>query len=339
MSAADELKAMMQPIDISGAAGRLSGRVVKTPLLADADLNRRCRGHVLLKVETLQKTGSFKFRGALNRILSLDAAERRAGVVAWSSGNHAQGVAAAAAMFGVPAVIVMPADAPALKMANTRALGAEVVVYDRATQDRERIARAIGADRGLVVVPSYDDPLIIAGQGTVGVELMTQAADQGAVPDDIIVPVSGGGLIAGVGLAARAVRPDVRMFAAEPVGYDDHARSLAAGARVANASTAAALCDALLAATPGTLTWPINSRQLSGAYVVSDEQVCLAMAYAFQHLKLVLEPGGAVALAAVLSGQHPCRERTVGVVLSGGNVDPAVFMRCLTLGLAALAEA
>jgi threonine dehydratase len=321
-------------IDILGATARLSGQVVKTPLLACAELDRRCGGRFLLKAEPLQKTGSFKFRGALNRISNMTAAEKRAGVVAWSSGNHAQGIAAAAAIFGTPAVIVMPADAPALKIANTRALKADVVLYDRTTEDREQIARAIAAKRGLAVVPSYDDPHIIAGQGTLGVELMAQAKEQGAVIDDIIVPVSGGGLIAGVGLAVRAVREDVRLFAAEPRDYDDHVRSLAAGMRVSNRTTAAALCDALLAPTPGALTWDINAAQLSGGYGVNDEQVCAAMAFAAQYLKLVVEPGGAVALAAVLSGQHHGNGRTVGVVLSGGNVDPDVYARCLRVGFA-----
>ncbi|MDX2144746.1 MAG: threonine/serine dehydratase [Rhodospirillaceae bacterium] len=320
-------------IDTSDAAARLAGQIVKTPLLACGELDRRCGGRVWLKAEPLQRTGSFKIRGALNRILNLTPAEKRNGVIAWSSGNHAQGIAAAAAMFDIHAVIVMPADAPALKIANTRALKAEVVLYDRATQDREQIARELAANRGLIVVPSYDDPYIIAGQGTVGVELMAQAAEQGAVIDDIIVPVSGGGLIAGVGVAARAVRKDVRLFAAEPQGYDDHVRSLAAGERVKNESTAVALCDALLAPMPGTLTWNINATQLAGGYGVSDEQVCAAMAFAFQHLKLVVEPGGAVALAAVLAGLHDCRGRTIGIVLSGGNVDPSVFSHCLAVGL------
>ncbi len=315
--------------DVEAAAVRLRGEAVVTPVLRSVDLDRRVGGTVLLKAEPLQRTGSFKFRGAFNRLVQLSPAERKTGVVAWSSGNHAQGVAAAAALLDIPAVIVMPADAPALKLAKTRALGAEVVTFDRVTEDREVIARRIAAERGATVVPSYDDPHIIAGQGTLGLELMAQARAMGLRVDDIIAPASGGGLIAGIGIAARVSNPGVKLFSAEPAGYDDHRRSLAAGERQRNASTANALCDALLAVTPGALTWALNEQALTGGYTVSDAEVKAAMVFAFEDLKVVVEPGGAVALAAVLAGHHAAAGRTVAVVLSGGNVDAGTFAACV----------
>lgn len=311
------------------AAARLQPHIVRTPLLRNDALDEIARAPIFVKAEPLQRTGSFKIRGALNRVLCLTDAQKKAGVVAWSSGNHAQGVAAAAGMFNVPAVIVMPSDAPALKIENTRTLGAEVVLYDRATEDREAISFAIAAKRGLTVIPSYDDPYIIAGQGTAGLEAMSQAQEMGVMPAHIIVPASGGGLMAGIGLAARDANPSVKIYSAEPEDYDDHRRSLAAHQRVKNASTANALCDALLAATPGTLTWPINTQHLAAGYAVSDDHVCAAMAFAFRHLKLVIEPGGAVALAAILSGQHRMGSEPTIVIASGGNVDAATYSTCL----------
>jgi threonine dehydratase len=319
--------------DVEAASARLrdlsGGAAVATPLLRSAVLDSRVNATVLVKAEPLQRTGSFKFRGAFNRLAQLKPDERRAGVVAWSSGNHAQGVAAAAALLGMPATIVMPSDAPAIKVANTRALGADVVIYDRVTEDREAIARRIAADRGPVVVPSYDDPHVIAGQGTLGLELMAQARGLGLAVDDVIVPAGGGGLIAGVGLAVRHANPSARIYAAEPAGYDDHRRSLISGRRESNPSTANALCDALLAPTPGALTWALNRTALAGGYAVTDAEVCRAMAFAFETLKIVVEPGGAVALAALLAGHHGGAGRTIAVVLSGGNVDPATFAACL----------
>ena len=316
--------------DVRAAAARLAPHAVRTPLLINADLNAAVGGTVMVKAEPLQRTGSFKFRGAFNRLSQLKDKERAAGVVAWSSGNHAQGVAAAAQILAVPATIVMPSDAPEIKVAGTRKFGAEIVFYDRATEDREAIARAIARERQAVIVPSYDDPDIIAGQGTIGLELMEQAAAMGLAVDDVIVPASGGGLIGGIGLAVKAARPEARMFVAEPVGYDDHVRSLAAGTRVSNASTANAFCDALLARTPGALTWQLNSNALSGGYAVSDAAVRAAMRFAFASLKLVIEPGGAVALAALLSGAHAARDRVVAVIASGGNVDATVFADALS---------
>jgi threonine dehydratase len=323
--------------DVEAAAARLrdlsGGAAVVTPLFRSAELDKRTGATVLLKAEPLQNTGSFKFRGAFNRLAQLNAHERAAGVVAWSSGNHAQGVAAAAKLLGIPATIVMPADAPAIKMANTRDLGAEIITYDRVTEDREAISRRIAAERGATVVPSYDDPHIIAGQGTVGLELMAQARNLNLVVDDVIVPASGGGLIAGIGLAVHHANPAAKIYVAEPAGYDDHRRSLLTGQRERNASNANALCDALLAATPGELTWALNRTALSAGYAVSDAEVRKAMAFAFEFLKVVVEPGGAVALAAVLAGHHAPTpggpRRTVGVILSGGNIDAATFTACL----------
>lgn len=324
--------------DVQAAAFRLrdlaAGSAVLTPLLRSAELDKRTCATVVVKAEPLQLTGSFKFRGAFNRLAQLNTRERQAGVVAWSSGNHAQGVAAAAALLGIPATIVMPADAPAIKMANTRNLGAEVVTYDRVTEDREAIARRLAGERGAVVVPSYDDPHIIAGQGTVGLELMSQARGLGLTVDDVIVPVSGGGLVAGVGLAVHHANPAARVYSAEPAGYDDHRRSLASGQRQRNPSSANALCDALLAQTPGQLTWELNRTALSGGYAVSDTEVRNAMAFAFEALKIVVEPGGAVGLAALLAGRLGeyvgGQRRTVAVVLSGGNVDAATFAACIS---------
>ncbi len=323
--------------DVKAAAARLSdksnGAAVVTPLLRSPTLDKLTGMTVLLKAELLQYTGSFKFRGAFNRLAQLNAQERAAGVVAWSSGNHAQGVAAAAKLLGIPATIVMPADAPAIKMTNTRNLGAEIVTYDRMTEDREAISRRIAAERGAVVVPSYDDPHIIAGQGTAGLELMAQARALNLVVDDVIVPASGGGLIAGIGLAVHHANPAAKVYVAEPAGYDDHCRSLTSGKRERNSTSANALCDALLATTPGELTWALNGTALAGGYAVSDTDVKKAVAFAFETLKVVVEPGGAVALAALLAGHHKAtsggRPRIVAVVLSGGNVDAATFTDCL----------
>lgn len=315
--------------DIVEAAARLDGFAVRTPLLENALLNERVGGRVLLKPEVLQRSGSFKFRGAFNRLSQLTPEERRGGVVAWSSGNHAQGVAAAAALLGMPAVIVMPSDAPALKITNTRGYGAEVVLYDRWTESREDIARRIAEERGAATVPPYDHPQIMAGQGTVGLEIAAQAQAIGAVPDDVIAPCSGGGLMSGVATAVRHSFPDARLWAAEPAGFDDVARSLAAGERVENAAGQRSICDALLTPTPGALTFPVMKDLLSGSLAVTDAEVKAAMAYAFTVLKLVVEPGGAVGLAAVLTGKLPAAGRTVAVVLSGGNVDAATFTDAL----------
>lgn len=311
--------------DVEAAAAQLEGLAVKTPLIESAALNAHAGGRVLLKAEPLQRTGSFKFRGACNAIAQITAPA----VVAFSSGNHAQGVAAAAALFGKRATIVMPADAPRIKVASTRALGAEVVLYDRYREVREEIGRRIADETGAELVKPYDDARVMAGQGTVGLEIAAQAAQAGASLDAALVCCGGGGLIAGCATALTHLVPGIEVFSVEPAAFDDTRRSLAAGDRVGNAPDAASICDALMAATPGELTFEVNRRLLEGGLAVTDEQVREAMRFAFERLKLVVEPGGAVALAAVLSGAFTAHGRTVAVVLSGGNVDPEAYAAIL----------
>ena len=320
--------------DVEDAAGRLVGLAVRTPLLRSDALDEAAGGRLFVKAECLQRTGSFKFRGAYNRLSRLTAEERARGVVAFSSGNHAQGVAAAARLLGMPAVIVMPSDAPRMKAEATRALGAEVVSYDRRTGDREAIARKVAEERGGVVVPSFDDFHVIAGQGTVGLEIAAQLKKAGASADLLLCPVSGGGLLAGIALAMERLSPGTRLYAVEPEGYEDHKASLDVGRRTAVPGTRPTLCDALMAPEPGALTFAINGPRLAGALAVSDEAALAAMAMAFRHLKIVLEPGGATALAAVLSGKASLDGRTAVVVASGGNVDEDVFCRALSSGQA-----
>lgn len=315
--------------DIQAAAGRLKGLAVETPLIESPALNERLGGRIFLKPETLQRAGAFKFRGAYNRLSQLSAEEKARGVVAFSSGNHAQGVALAAKLLGVPALIVMPSDAPGVKVEATRGFGAEIRFYDRFTEDRVAIAEEISAQRGGTVVPSYDDPHIIAGQGTLGLELVAQAKALGADLDVVVSPVGGGGLIAGASTAIKALSPATQVWGAEPAGFDDTRRSLESGRRERVAPDARSICDALLADTPGTLTFSINSKTLSGVVAVTDAEVADAMRYAFSALKLVVEPGGCVALTAALTGKIDLKGRTAAIVLSGGNVDPGVFGRIL----------
>jgi threonine dehydratase len=315
--------------DIEAAAARLAGWAVETPLLNLPALDQMLGGRILLKAETLQRTGSFKFRGAFNRISLIPEAERGTGVVAYSSGNHAQGVAAAAALLAVPATIVMPEDAPAIKVANTRGYGAEVVLYNRATENREAIGAALCAERGATLVRPYDDPGVIAGQGTCGLEIAQQAAARGFEIDALMVCCGGGGLTAGCALALAELSPKTQVYTVEPAGFDDTRRSLAEGARVENDPAARSFCDALLAPTPGEVTFPINRRLLAGGFAVSDEEVRAAMDYAFRTLKLVIEPGGAVALAALLAGRLETHGKTVALTLSGGNVDPIIYREML----------
>jgi threonine dehydratase len=315
--------------DIQAAAGRLKGLAAETPLIESPALNARLGGRIFLKPETLQRAGAFKFRGAYNRLSQLTAEERRRGVVAFSSGNHAQGVALAAQIVGCPALIVMPGDSPRVKVDGTRGFGAEIHFYDRFTEDRVVIADQIAAERGSVVVPSYDDPHIIAGQGTVGLEIVAQAAAVGVTLDRLICCVGGGGLIAGTSTAVKALSPETQVWGVEPTGFDDTRRSLLSGRREAIDPDARSICDALLTPTPGALTWPINQRNLSGVVAVTDAEVAEAMRYAFSVLKLVVEPGGCVALAAALAGKIAMSEQSCAIVLSGGNVDPALFARIL----------
>ena len=321
------------PADVHAAAERLAGQAVETPLLQSDALDERIGGRLLLKAEPLQRTGSFKFRGACNRLLQLDEDAKAGGVVAYSSGNHAQAVAAAAKLVGVPAVIVMPRDAPAVKIAGTRRHGAEVVLYDRASEAREALGKRIAEERGATLVKPYDDFHVIAGQGTVGQEIVRQCGAIGCRPDAVVVPAGGGGLMAGTSLAIADAWPETRLHTAEPEGYDDHAMSFERGERVGlSGSRPASLCDALFAPKPGALTFPINVERVQGGVVASDDEVGAAMRAAFLHLKLVVEPGGAAALAAVLAGRIPTAGRTVVAVLSGGNVDPGVFQAVLDQG-------
>ena len=300
-----------------------------TPIVSCADLNGACGGTVWVKAEVLQRTGSFKFRGAYNRLCRLDADQKKRGVVAFSSGNHAQGVADAARELGMPALIVMPSDAPTIKREATIGYGAEVVLYDRFTESREAIAAQIAGDRGAVVVPAFDDFHVMAGQGTVGLEAAGQLHTMGMAADLLLCPASGGGLLGGIGLVFEALSPKTALYVVEPEGFTDHADSLAAGEPVTRVPDRASLCDALMAPRPGDLTFAINGPRLSGALAVSDEEVLSAMAFAFRHLKLVIEPGGAVALAALLSGKLDLAGRSALVVASGGNVDPRVFAQAL----------
>ena len=315
--------------DVKAAARRLYGYAVATPVIENPKLNAMSGGRVLIKAECLQRTGSFKFRGAWNCISRLDPKAHPGGVVAYSSGNHAQGVAAAAQLCGLPALIVMPADTPEIKKANTRGYGAEIVTYDRATESREEIAGAIAKDRGAVIVPPFEHPEIIAGQGTAGMELAAQAAAMGARLDDVLVCCSGGGLAAGIALAMEALSPGTVVHTVEPAGFDDHARSLRSGQRETNAKTTGSICDALLSPSPGEITFAINRRLLGEGLAVSDAEAAAAMRFAFSELKLVVEPGGAAALAAVLGGKLATEGRTVGVIASGGNCDAALYGKVL----------
>jgi len=319
--------------DIEDAAAQLDGMVVKTPLLRCDALDEAAGGQVFVKAECLQRTGSFKFRGAYNRISRLSPQERRSGVVAFSSGNHAQGVASAAKIVGCPAVIVMPADAPAMKIDATRGYGAEVVLYDRFGESREAIAAAIVAERGAILVPPFDDPLIIAGQATAGLEAAGQlkALSPELAADVVACPASGGGLMAGIALAFERLSPTTRAICVEPEGFDDYALSLKAGARVGAAPGAKpSLCDALMSPRPGELTFAVNAPRLAKGVAVSDTDVLAAMALAFRHLKLVLEPGGAVALAAALTHKLDLNGGVAVILASGGNVDASVFAQAIS---------
>ncbi len=315
--------------DVEAAAARLQRKAVVTPLLNSSALDAKLGGQIFLKPETLQRTGSFKFRGAYNKISQIPEAQRSAGVVAYSSGNHAQGVAAAAQLLGIPATIVMPADAPTIKIDNTRGYGAEVKLYDRFGQSRERLAEAIAEERGATLVRPFDDPAIIAGQGTCGLEIAQQAQALGAELDAVLICVGGGGLAAGSALALRALAPKAALYGVEPMGFDDTKRSLESGKRQAVDPGARSICDALLSPSPGVMTFAINRRLLRAGIAVSDEEVRRAVAFAFHSLKLVVEPGGAVCLAALLSGRFDAAGKKVAITLSGGNVDTAMHLACL----------
>jgi threonine dehydratase len=316
--------------DIVAAASRIAGVAVKTPLIENMALNECAGGRVFIKPETLQHAGAFKFRGAYNRLLHLTKEERAKGVVAWSSGNHAQGVAAAAKLLGMKATIIMPEDAPVIKVENTRAFGASIRFYDRYTESREEIGHALAKEQGATLVPSYDDPHIIAGQGTVGLEICDQVSAVGASLQAVLIPCGGGGLCAGTSMAICPQHSNIEVYSVEPEEFDDTARSLVSGKQEHIEKGSKSICDALLAPFPGDMTFPINQEYITAGLSVSEPEVKQAMRFAWEKLKLVVEPGGAVALAALLSGKYNARGKNVAVVLSGGNVDPGLFTECIS---------
>ncbi|OFW63387.1 MAG: hypothetical protein A2135_01840 [Actinobacteria bacterium RBG_16_67_15] len=314
--------------DVRASARAIDDLIVHTPLLEMAEAATVFGRRVLFKAETLQRTGSFKYRGATAFLDRLGPEERARGVVAYSSGNHAQAVAAAAEHFGVAATIVMPSDAPEVKVSRTRARGAAIVMYDREREEREAIAAGIAANRGVPIVPPYDHPWTIAGQGTAGLEIAFDASSRGIADPVVLVPTGGGGLTAGIALALDADLPEADVWTVEPEGFDDHLRSFAAGERRAVEGKPRSICDALLAPTPGSVPFEVNRRLVKGSAAVSDEQVRAAIRFAVTELRLVVEPGGAVGLAALLAGMVP-GSRPVVVVLSGANVSPALLVECL----------
>lgn len=316
---------MIGVADIEAAAERLRDVVVRTPLLRNAELDRRAGGTVLIKPECFQSIGSFKIRGAYNLLSQLTPEQAEKGVVAWSSGNHAQGVALAGKLLGIHAAIVMPEDAPNAKLENTRRLGGEIITYDRYNEDREEIARRVAAERDAEIVPSYEDERIIAGQGTAGLEIAEQSEELGLPPDQVLINCGGGGLTSGSAIALKSRFPDVQIYAVEPEEFDDTTRSLAGGERVAIKDDARSICDALLTDMPGQMTFDIMSGLGVQGLTVSDAEVRDAMRFAFQQLKIVVEPGGAASLAAVLSGKVDTAGKTTVIVFSGGNVDAELF--------------
>jgi threonine dehydratase len=315
--------------EIRLAAARLAGITQKTPLIRNRELDRMTGAKVFLKAENLQHTGSFKLRGAYNAIAALPAEIRARGVVACSSGNHAQGVAEAARLLGVSATIVMPSDAPAIKVARTKRSGASVVPYDRASEDREAIATRICIETGAAMIHPYDNAMVIAGQGTAGLEIAEEMALAGETPAHVLACTGGGGLTAGVAIAVQDRFAKAKAWCVEPAGFDDHIRSLDAGRRLSNPAMSGSACDALLSPMPGELTFAVNRERLAGGFAVSDEQAFAAMRFAFAELKLVLEPGGAVALGALLANPGRFKGETVAAILSGGNVDPQFFAKII----------
>ncbi|CCM76361.1 threonine ammonia-lyase [Rhizobium mesoamericanum] len=314
---------------IVAARARLRGHARRTPLLSSPFIDELAGRRVFVKAECLQHTGSFKFRGGWSAVSALDPAVRSRGVIAFSSGNHAQGVALAAKLHGVPCVIIMPSDAPKLKIANTRALGAEVVLYDRATENRDAIGAELSAARGLTLIKPFDEPQVIAGQGTTGLEIAEQAEELGIKGAEVLVPCGGGGLTSGIALALEASAPAFRVRPCEPEGFDDTTRSLASGKIERNAAMTGSICDAIITPQPGNITFPILQRLAGAGIVVTDEEALRAMVLAFVRLKIVVEPGGAVALAAALFHGNELEEDTVVVVTSGGNVDADIFAGAL----------
>jgi threonine dehydratase len=318
--------------DVRAARKRIASAINRTPLLSNDRLDALLGARVFVKAEPLQRTGSFKFRGAYNRIADIADADRKRGVVAYSSGNHAQGVALAAKLFGMKASIIMPKDTPKLKVENTRGYGAEVILYDRFSESREAIGQEIASRTGAILVPPYDDRHVMAGQGTIGLEVAEDLAARGLHADVLVSCCGGGGLMAGIATAMHTVSPQTKLYAAEPAGYDDTARSLKARRQVPNDPGPMSICDAIVTPTPGQLTFPINRTYLAGGLVVSDAEAAEAVAYAARELKLTIEPGGAVALAAVLSRKVPVKGKIVVVIASGGNIDPAFHAAIMAKG-------
>jgi len=311
----------MTPAAVHQAATRIAGHIVRTPMLRNAFLDHQTAATILIKPEVLQRTGSFKLRGATNALLKLTAAQRARGILTYSSGNHAQGIACAAAALGVAATIIMPSDAPAIKREMTEFWGGRIIPYDRATESRETIAAKLAASTGATLIPPYEHEDVIAGQGTLALELIADAAAQNLVMDAFIAPAGGGGLIAGCALAFSSASPTTKIYAAEPADWDDTARSLISGHRETNSPTGSKFCDAILTPTPGELTFSINISHLTAGLTATDAQVRAAQSFAANHLKLIVEPGGAVALAALLAGRLDVAGKTIGIVLSGGNTD------------------
>jgi len=315
---------------IEAARQRMSGEAIRTPLMSSPFLDEIAGRKVLIKPECLQRTGSFKFRGGWSAVSALEPEVRKRGVIAFSSGNHAQGVALAASLHGVPAVIIMPRDAPRIKIENTKAYGAEVVLYDRANEDRDAIGATLSEERGLTLIRPYDEPLVIAGQGTVGLEIAEQAQEAGVEKAEVLVCCGGGGLTSGVALALEAKAPGFKVRTAEPEHFDDVARSLASGKIERNAALSGSICDAIITPQPGNITFPILKRLCGAGIAVTEEEALRAMVLAFQRLKIVVEPGGAVALAAALFHGDALETETVIAVASGGNVDPAIMADALS---------
>ncbi|KIC12563.1 threonine ammonia-lyase [Leisingera sp. ANG-M1] len=316
---------------IEAAAERLKSHARVTPLLSSPFLDEIAGRRLFVKAECLQHTGSFKFRGGWSAVSALPENDRKRGVIAYSSGNHAQGVAAAAKAHGAPAVIVMPADAPQLKIQNTRDLGAEVVLYDRAGgESREAVGAQHAEERGLTLIKPYDEPLVIAGQGTTGLEIAEQAAAEGVTQADVLVNCGGGGLSSGIALALEARAPGLRVRPVEPEGFDDVTRSLATGEVQQNPSLSGSICDAILTPQPGEITFPILSRLCGPGIVITEDEAMRAMALAFLRLKIVLEPGGAASLAAALFHADQIKGDAVFAVATGGNVDAELFREALS---------
>lgn len=315
---------------IEAARQRMNGEAIRTPLMSSPFLDEIAGRKVLIKPECLQRTGSFKFRGGWSAVSALEPEVRKRGVIAFSSGNHAQGVALAASLHGVPAVIIMPRDAPKIKIENTRAYGAEVVLYDRANEDRDAIGATLSEERGLTLIRPYDEPLVIAGQGTVGLEIAEQSQEAGIGRAEVLVCCGGGGLTSGVALALEAKAPGLKVRTAEPEHFDDVARSLASGKIERNATLSGSICDAIITPQPGNITFPILKRLCGAGIAVTEEEALRAMVLAFQRLKIVVEPGGAVALAAALFHGDELENDTVIAVASGGNVDSAIMADALS---------